>query len=221
MYNKWLILLSVTQEPKRKKQGLDRKRYNRIAPFYDQFESPMELRNYSRWRERMRQYMPKKGTIMEIGVGTGKNMPYYKKNQRLVATDISEKMLQKAKNKQYEADVDFVQMDVELLGFIDNVFDAIVSTYVFCSVENPVRGLRELKRVLKKEGVVVFLEHMRSEIALVGRVMDVLNPLVVENFGPNINRRTAENIRRAGFKILREEYLLSTVFRLIIAKPTN
>jgi ubiquinone/menaquinone biosynthesis C-methylase UbiE len=178
----------------------------------------MEIFNYSRWREKMRQYIPKKGTILEIGVGTGKNLSYYNKNQRLVAADISEKMIQKAKNKHSEADVNFMQMDVELLGFPDNAFDAVVSTYVFCSVENPIRGLKELKRVLKRDGVVVFLEHMRSEKEILGRIMDVLNPLVVENFGPNINRRTVRNIQSAGFKIIKEEYLLSTVFRLIVAK---
>jgi demethylmenaquinone methyltransferase/2-methoxy-6-polyprenyl-1,4-benzoquinol methylase len=213
------MLLSISQKSKRKKQGLDKKRYNRIAPFYDQFEGPMELFSYSRWRKKMQKYVPGKGTILEIGVGTGKNLPYYNKNQRLIAVDISEKMLQKAKSKRSEADVNFVQMDAELLGFPDKIFDAIVSTYVFCSIENPIRGLGELNRVLKRTGIVVFLEHMRSEIEFMGRIMDVLNPLVVDNFGPNINRRTVKNIQRAGFNILKEEYLLSTVFRLIVAKP--
>jgi ubiquinone/menaquinone biosynthesis C-methylase UbiE len=209
----------MVQEPKSNKQGLDKKRYNRIAPFYDQFESPMELFNYSRWRTKLRQYIPTKGTILEVGVGTGKNLPFYNKHQRLVAIEISEKMLQRAKNKKSMAEVNLVQMDVEELGFSDGFFDAVISTYVFCSVEDPIRGLSEIKRVLKKDGVVAFLEHMRSEKELMGRVMDVLNPLVVRNFGPNINRRTVQNIERAGFEILKEEYLLSSVFRLIIAKP--
>ncbi len=54
---------------------------------------------------------------------------------------------------------------------------------------------------------------------MMGRFMDVLNSFVVKNFGPNINRRTVRNIQRAGFKIIKEEFLLSTVFRLILAKP--
>ena len=208
----------MVQEPVNKKQDLDKKRYNRLAPFYDQFESPMELFNYSRWRKKLRQYLPTKGTILEVGVGTGKNLPFYNKQQRLVAVDVSEKMLLRAKNKHSVADVILIQMDVEEMGFPDQVFDAAISTYVFCSVEDPIRGLRQIKRVLKKYGVFVFLEHMRSEKELMGRVMDVLNPIVARNFGPNINRRTIRNIQRAGFKILKEEYLLSTVFRLIVAK---
>jgi ubiquinone/menaquinone biosynthesis C-methylase UbiE len=178
----------------------------------------MELFNYSRWRRELRQYVPTKGIILEVGVGTGKNLPFYNKNQKIVAVDVSEKMLQRAKNKKSIADVNLIQMDVEELGFPNKVFDAAISTYVFCSVENPIRGLSEIKRVLKTDSVVAFLEHMRSEKELMGRVMDVLNPVVARNFGPNINRRTVRTIQRAGFKILKEKYLLSTVFRLIIAK---
>ena len=88
------MLLPIAQKPKNKRQGLDKKRYNRIAPFYDQFESPMELFNYSRWRAKLRQHFPSEGTILEVGVGTGKNLPFYNKQQRLLAIDISEKMLQ-------------------------------------------------------------------------------------------------------------------------------
>ncbi len=209
----------MVQEPTNKKQNLDKKRYNRLAPFYDQFENPMELFNYSRWRAKLRQYIPSKGTILEVGVGTGKNLPFYNKHQKIVAVDVSEKMLQRAKNKKSRADINLIQMDVEELGFPDEVFDAAISTYVFCSVEDPIRGLSEIKRVLKEDGVVVFLEHMRSEIELMGRVMDVVNSIVAKNFGPNINRRTVRNIQSAGFNILKEEYLLSTVFRLIVAKP--
>lgn len=209
----------MAQKPLSNKPSLDKKRYNRLAPFYDQFESSMELFNYSRWRKKLRQYIPAKGIILEVGVGTGKNLSFYNKHQKIIAVDVSEKMLQRAKNKKSIADINLAQMDVEELGFPDKVFDAAISTYVFCSVEDPIRGLGEIKRVLKEDGVVAFLEHMRSEKELMGRIMDVLNPLVARNFGPNINRQTVRNIQRAGFEILKEEYLLSTVFRLIVAKP--
>jgi len=208
----------MVQEPTTKTLSLDKKRYNRLAPLYDQFESPMELFNYSRWRKMMHQYVSKEGTILEVGVGTGKNLAFYNEHQRIVAVDISDKMLQRAKTKQSLADVNIVQMDVEELGFPDQVFDAAISTYVFCSVEDPINGLSEIRRVLKPGAPVTFLEHMRSEKEMMGKVMDVLNPIVAKNFGPNINRRTVKNIQKAGFKILIEVHLLTTVFRLIIAK---
>ena len=95
----------MVQGPTNKKQNLDKKRYNRLALFYDQFESPMELFNYSRWRAKLRQYLPTNGTILEVGVGTGKNLPFYNKQQRLVAVDVSEKMLLRAKKQSKQAHV--------------------------------------------------------------------------------------------------------------------
>jgi len=203
------------------KKGLDRKRYNRIAAVYDSLESPMELLSYSRWRKEVFQWIPKKRIILEIGVGTGKNLPNYHISHEVFAIDISENMLQRAKTsaRKQSALVHLAQMDVERLGFPDKMFDAAISTYVFCSVENPLIGLKEIKRILKLDGVAVFLEHMRSENEFLGKAMDLLNPLVVNAFGPNINRYTVGNIRKAGFEVLEEEYLLSSIFRMIVAKP--
>ena len=205
------------------KRGIDRKRYNRIAGIYDSLESPMELLSYSRWRKEAFNWIPKKGRILEVGVGTGKNLPYYYKDHIVFAVDISENMLKRGKNKaeNSEALIHLAQMDVERLGFPDKTFDAAISTYVFCSVENPLKGLKEIGRVLKPGGTAVFLEHMRSENELMGKAMDLLNPLVVNTFGPNINRLTVENIRNAGFDTLDERYLLSSVFRIIVAKSAR
>lgn len=203
------------------KRGLDKKRYNKIAAFYDSLESPMELLSYSRWRKQVFQRIPKKGAILEIGVGTGKNLSNYHRNHKIFAIDISENMLQRAKSRteKQRALIHLAQMDVERLGFPDKVFDATISTYVFCSVENPVKGLKEIRRILKSEGIAIFLEHMRSENEFLGKGMDFLNPFVVNAFGPNINRYTVGNIEKAGFEVLEEEHLLSSIFRIIIAKP--
>jgi len=81
------------------KKGFDRKRYNRIAGIYDPVESPMELLSYSRWRKEALKWVPKKGRILEVGVGTGKNLPYYYEDHEVFAVDISENMLQRAKSR--------------------------------------------------------------------------------------------------------------------------
>jgi ubiquinone/menaquinone biosynthesis C-methylase UbiE len=203
------------------KKGVDKKRYNRIAAIYDSLENPMELLSYSRWRKEILKWVPRRGRILEVGVGTGKNLPYYYKDHEVFAVDISENMLKRAKNRaeKSKAMINLVQMDVESLGFPNEFFDAAISTYVFCSVENPLRGLKEIRRVMKRGGTVLFLEHMRSENEFMGRAMDLLNPLVVDTFGPNINRRTVKNIRSAGFEVFEERYLLSSIFRLVVAKP--
>ena len=203
------------------KKGVDKKRYNRIAAIYDLLENPMELLSYSRWRKEVFEWVPKRGRILEVGVGTGKNLPYYYRNHEIFAVDVSENMLKRARiiAEKSKALINLVQMDVERLGFPNEVFDAVISTYVFCSVENPMRGLKEIRRILKRDGIVIFLEHMRSENEFMGKAMDLLNPLVVNAFGPNINRRTVKNIRKASFEVLEEKYLLSSIFRMIVAKP--
>jgi hypothetical protein len=78
--------------------------------------------------------------------------------------------------------------------------------------------LRELGRVVKPEGCIVLLEHVR--IDRLGRLMDMLNPIVVRILGANINRRTVDNVRRAGLTIEREEDLAPTgLVKLIVARP--
>ncbi len=204
------------------KKGVDKKRYDRIASLYDLLESPMELLSYSRWREEVFEKVPEKGRILEVGVGTGKNLSHYNEGHEVFAVDISAKMLKKAERRadRVKASVHLVQMDVESLGFPDEVFDAAISTYVFCSVENPSRGLREIRRVLRRDRTVIFLEHMRSENEFLGKAMDFMNPLVVNTYGANINRRTVDNIMMAGFEVIEEKYLLSSIFRIIMARPT-
>ena len=203
------------------KAGKDRKRYERVAKFYDFFEFPMEVFAFARWRRKLMDHI-EGNYILEVGIGTGKNIPYYGE-WHAVGLDISGKMLKRAvkRSESLQKKIDFVLGDAEFLPFRDQSFDGIISTYVFCSVENPENGFKELYRVLRAGRRAYFLEHVRSENEIVGRLIDALNP-VVRAFGPEINRRTIESIKRAGFKIVRDEHLMSSVFRLVIAeKPST
>ncbi len=110
-------------------------------------------------------------------------------------------------------------MDVQHLEFPDQVFDTVFATFVFCSVPDPVLGLKELRRVCKPDGRLLLLEHMRPGNPLLGTLFDLLNPLVVRMMGANINRRTVENIRRAGWQIRVDEQLSSDIVRWIEAEP--
>jgi len=181
------------------------KRFDRIAWIYDFMESPMEILSVSAWRSELLSNV--RGKVLEVGVGTGKNLPYYPEGIELTGMDISLKMLERAKQRAdtLKIKAELLLMDIEKMTFPDRYFDYIVSTFVFCSVPDPIQGLREVKRVLKDDGVAIFLEHVRSENWFLGKMMDIFNPMVRSLIGPNINRSTVENIRKAGLNIISVE----------------
>ncbi len=196
-----------------------RARYNRIAPLYDFMETLAE-RRYRNWRQRVWSLVegPK---VLEVGVGTGKNMPYYPPGVQVTGVDLSEKMLLRARRRaeRMGLSVALLQMDAQVLDFPDDTFDSAVATFVFCSVPDPVRGLREMARVVRPGGRIVLLEHVRAEHPLLGRLMDLLDPLVARLMGPHINRETVENVRRAGLTLERvEDVGMGGIFKLIVAK---
>ena len=101
----------------------------------------------------------------------------------------------------------------------DQSFDTVFATFVFCSVPDPILGLKGLYRVCKAGSRLFLLEHMRPENPFVGLIFDALNPLVVRIMGANINRKTVENVQMAGWRIVRVENLSSDVVRWIEAAP--
>jgi ubiquinone/menaquinone biosynthesis C-methylase UbiE len=196
-----------------------RRRWNRKARFYDRLTAPMEhmmgLDEGRAWVfER-----PLGGRVLEVGAGTGKNLRYYPEGARVIATDLSSGMLARAMEKSggRRAPVQFVVSDAEDLAFKDGAFDKIVVTCVFCSVPDPVRGLREVRRVLRPGGEVVLLEHMRPG-GLLGRLFDLLDPIMTRLMGPHINRRTLDNVRKAGLRPVEERNVFSDWIKVIVAQ---
>jgi ubiquinone/menaquinone biosynthesis C-methylase UbiE len=198
-----------------------RARYNRLAPFYDRMEAMNERSAFGKWRQDLWRRVggPR---ILEVGVGTGKNMPHYPKDAQVTAIDLSPAMLQRAKAKAASAGnaVDLRLMDAQHMDFPDASFDTVVSTCVFCSVPDAVRGLREVRRVTRPGGQILLLEHMRSPNRRVGFLMDLLNPVVVRIMGANINRQTVENVIAAGLTIVRvDDLALGGIVKMIEATP--
>lgn len=199
---------------------LTRRRYNRIAFLYDFLEAPMEHMRFSAWRKRLQAGIKGKRAL-EAGVGTGKNMAYYPADVHVTAIDLSPQMLARARQKagRLRLQVDLREMDVQRLEFPDHSFDTVFATFVFCSVPDPVIGLRELKRVCKPDGKLFLLEHMRPGNAILGFIFDVFNPLIVRIIGASINRRTIDNIRQAGWQIKVQQNLSADIVKWIEAAP--
>jgi len=206
-----------------KATAITKRRYDRIAPFYDLMETVMERLLFRKWREIVWQTVDTAREILEIGIGTGKNIAYYPNDAKITAIDLSDRMLVLARKQTEMADiknVDLLQMDAQAMAFPDDSFEMVVATFVYCSVPDPVLGLREINRVLRPDGKAVFLEHMYPENPFLGGIFDLLNPIVVRLWGANINRRTLTNIQKAGLEIQMVKNLtFYGIFKLIIARP--
>jgi len=178
-----------------------KRRYDRIAPYFDSLEGFLEGLFFSDWRKTL--WAKVQGEhILEVGVGTGKNFPYYPPNSRITALDFSEKMLERARKKQQRTKVavDLELMDVQSLCYADNSFDTVVATFVFCSVPQPTKGLQELYRVCKPGGQVLLLEHVLSSKPMMAKMMCLINPVIASVFGANINRQTVKSVQSCGFQ---------------------
>lgn len=196
-----------------------RRRYDRLSRTYDLMEWAVERRAFEGYRRRLWPLV-EGGRILEVGVGTGKNIPYYPPEAEVTAIDLSPGMLAKARRAAAAlgSSVDLREMDVQELDFPDGAFDTVLTTFVFCSVPDPVLGLREIRRVLRPEGRLLMLEHVLSANPTLSRVMQLANPMVLRMMGANIHRRTRKNIEAAGFFIDEETDLWLDIVKLFQAR---
>lgn len=191
-------------------------RYDRGARFYDAMNSPMEWFGVMRMRRRL--FARARGAVLEAGVGTGRNIDVYPPGTTLTGIDLSARMLARAARRARALGraIGLQRADVQRLPFPDATFDTATATCVFCSVPDPVAGLRELRRVVKPGGHVLLLEHVRPTGALLGRLADCASAITRRLFGYNINRRTEENVVAAGLEIT--EVRRTGVWREIVAR---
>ncbi len=194
-------------------------KYNRISVIYDIIELPIELSLYGRWREEILSNLS--GKVLEVGVGTGRNLKYYPAGCSVIGIDNSAGMLEKARKKASSMkNITLYLMDAEHLDFPDNSFDYVVTTFVLCSIPDPVKALEEMRRILKPSGKLIALEHMRSSNPLIARIEDLINPIVFFFIGDDMTRDTMRNIEKAGFVIEEAKNLaFKDVFKKIRAKP--
>ena len=146
------------------------------------------------------------GDVLEVGTGAGALLPYYGEKARVTALEPDDEFRGAAAEvaRAQRADIRCILGTGESLPFDDSSFDAVTASTVLCSVESLSTTLAEFKRVLRSDGRLRLIEHLRSDHAVAGPLMDLLNPiwLRVNKMGCNWNRRTVDAVREAGFRIV-------------------
>jgi ubiquinone/menaquinone biosynthesis C-methylase UbiE len=178
--------------------------YGRIfAAGYDRFMASTERAGLGDRRRAL--LAPLSGRVVEIGGGTGVNLPYYPSGvTELAITEPEEPMARRLEQKlrDHALPAQVTRAPAEALPFPDASFDYAVATLVLCTVSDQPRALSELRRVLKPDGKLVFLEHVRAEDPGLARWQDRLQPVWVHfGHGCHCNRSTLDGITAAGFKV--------------------
>ncbi|MCE3222909.1 MAG: putative Methyltransferase [Nitrospira sp.] len=169
--------------------------------------------------ERQRLLTPAEGVVLEIGFGTGLNLPHYPRTvTALHAVDSSSMLPDRVASRTAQAPfpVHIQHLSAERLPYDNAMFDYVVSTFTLCTIPEPILALREVRRVMKPEGHFLFLEHGRSDVSKIAGWQDRLNPF--QNWlgcGCNLNRRIDRLVRDSGLYLeSMDRYVLPGVPRI-------
>lgn len=155
------------------------------------------------------------GRVLELGVGTGVNLPLYGSGAQVTALDTSWPMLAQSARRRTHATVRLVQADAHFLPFADQVFEAVTGSLLFCSVVDPARALAQVRRVLAPGGRLVLVEHTRGH-GPGAWLTDILHPVWFAFNGVcHLNRDTVRSVVEAGFQRVRNKAMVLGIFRLI------
>ncbi|WP_237394703.1 class I SAM-dependent methyltransferase [Methylacidimicrobium sp. AP8] len=198
--------------------GSARRKWDAASRFFDRL-TWADDRRFGPEKRRLFGRLRGRGKLLFIGAGTGNDFRYLPPDLAMTAIDLSPEMLARAAAKAagHPAGIELRQADVQRLPFPDGSFDQALSVCTFCSVPDPLRGLREVYRVLRPGGRFFLFEHVRSRIGPVGVLLDVMTPLS-RRIGPALNRETVGNVKAAGFRIAGEENVYLDIVKWIEAE---
>ena len=163
------------------------------------------------------------GTLLDAGVGTGRNFPFYPDGSTVTGIDLSPAMLKRARRRKDKLGtaVDLREMNVLQLDFADESFDGIVSTFLFCVLDagHQRPALEELRRVCHPSGTIRILEYALSENPLRRFIMKLWAPWVRLVYGAEFDRRTEQHLEAAGLDLVEQKFLYKDIITLLTVRP--
>jgi ubiquinone/menaquinone biosynthesis C-methylase UbiE len=195
-------------------------RYQRIAPFYDLLDLPFEYRRYRRIRPLL--FDGLSGRILDAGVGTGRNAPFYPRGADIVGIDLSPAMLERAARRcmRAGAQIELQRMDVTHLVFPAATFDAAVATFLFCVLpdEQQLPALCELGRVVRPGGTIRLLEYVYPHGQLRRLSVTLWAPWVAWAYGARFDRKTTKHVPEAGLELVGARFLVDDLMQLLTVR---
>jgi SAM-dependent methyltransferase len=192
-------------------------RYERIAALYDVLDLPFEHGRYRHIRPLL--FRGLAGRVLDAGVGTGRNMPYYPPGADMVGIDLSPAMLARAERRRagLGARIELRRMDVTALEFVDGAFDAAVATFLFCVLPEALQApaLRELGRVVKPGGPIRLLEYVRPQGAGRRVLARLWEPWMHWAYGAGFDRHTEAHVPEAGLEVVESRFVVDDLIKLI------
>ncbi len=161
-----------------------------------------------------------KGKVLEVSIGSGANLRYYPKNCEIVGIDLSKEMLELASKKalKYDTKVKLEKGNAEKLRFKGEEFDCVIDTLGLCTFPNPNKVLSEMKRVCKKNGRILLLEHGIGKHRLVNKFLNWRNHNHYRRLGCHLTRDIGKIVKNSGLKIIGEKRKIFGSIYYIIAK---
>lgn len=193
------------------------RKHNQMPSAFDICMLPCEMLLLNQLRRRVISYLS--GQVLEIGVGTGVNLPLYTPQARVTGLEIDPDHLGRALVRKTHSQVHLLQADAAFLPFKGGLYDHVVSTLVFCSLTNPQATLNEIQRVLKPGGWLTLIEHVRGEAGLARSLTDLLEkPWYRFTQSCHLNRDTAKVVAQSGLRVVCTPRYMFGLFQVILAR---